>query len=230
MANSQEQTKPVAWRPEVVAFASLMERELRENDWKGGWKHCNFASLMSHVWEEARELQEALLSYPRDTQKYRERIASEGADIANMVMMVLDVRGALSPSPAPPAESERIAAPTRLWLWRNWVDGRPEYLAFDNPYPLFMDIDDPQTLGEPCGYAIVKPSRRGRPDVSDEDAAKRIKSDAERIAALEAALEQARWELEVCKEREYNPFEPGNQSGHYQRLRAALRKIEEVQK
>lgn len=107
--------EPVAWRPEVVAFASLMERELRENDWKGGWKHCNFASLMSHVWEEARELQEALLSYPRDTQKYRERIASEGADIANMVMMVLDVRGALSPSAAPPAESEPAG---------DWVAGK----------------------------------------------------------------------------------------------------------
>lgn len=62
-------------------------------------------------------------------------------------------------------EAERH--PAKLWLWRNHVDGRPEYWAFDNPYPIHMDNGDPQTLGEPCGYALVKPSRNGRPDVSE---------------------------------------------------------------
>lgn len=62
-------------------------------------------------------------------------------------------------------EAERH--PAKLWLWRNHVDGRPEYWAFDNPYPIHMDNGDPQTLGEPCGYALVKPSRNGRPDVPE---------------------------------------------------------------
>ena len=65
----------------------------------------------------------------------------------------------------------------KLWLWRNFVDGRPEYWAFDNPYPCFQN-GDPMTLGEPCGYAIVKDSTRGRNDTSDEQV----------IAAIRAAL------------------------------------------
>lgn len=69
---------------------------------------------------------------------------------------------------APPIEREPAPKEQRLWLWKNFVDGRPEFWAFDNPYPINLDNGDPQTLGEPCGYALVKPSRRGRTDVSDE--------------------------------------------------------------
>lgn len=71
------------------------------------------------------------------------------------------------------AEVSRIAeaAPSeskKLWLWKNFVDGRPEYWAFDNPYPIHLTFGDPQTLGEPCGYAIFKESRAGRTDVPEE--------------------------------------------------------------
>lgn len=102
-------------RPEVVAFANLMERELRNNDHKGGWKDDAPGRLLERAEEEMRELHAALLSYPRDTRKYRYELASEGADVANMVMMVLDVCGALAASPSQPAApaveplTERIA-------------------------------------------------------------------------------------------------------------------------
>ena len=56
---------------------------------------------------------------------------------------------------------------TKLWLWKNFVDGRPEYWAFDNPFPCHPD-GDPITLGEPCGYAIVKASINGRPSFPEE--------------------------------------------------------------
>lgn len=56
----------------------------------------------------------------------------------------------------------------KLWLWRNFVDGRPEYWAFDNPFPCY-DNGDPMTLGEPCGWALVKQSTNGRPDVPTEE-------------------------------------------------------------
>lgn len=59
-------------------------------------------------------------------------------------------------------------APRKFWLWKNFVDGRREYWAFDNPYPINLTNGDPQTLGEPCGYALFKPSRQGRMDVSEE--------------------------------------------------------------
>jgi hypothetical protein len=69
------------------------------------------------------------------------------------------------------AEAEAALAETpvsgsRLWLWRNFVDGRPEYWAFDNPYPCEEGGGDPLTLGKPCGWAIFKPSENARPDVS----------------------------------------------------------------
>lgn len=48
---------------------------------------------------------------------------------------------------------------TKVWLWKNFVDGRPEYWAFDNPYPCYTPNGDPMTLGEPCGYAIIKESK-----------------------------------------------------------------------
>jgi hypothetical protein len=63
---------------------------------------------------------------------------------------------------------EPTQEPIKLWLWKNFVNGKFEYLAFDNPFPIFMDSHDPQTLGEPCGYALLKPSRAGRTDFSDE--------------------------------------------------------------
>jgi len=63
----------------------------------------------------------------------------------------------------------------KLWLWQNFVDGRPEYWAFDNPYPINLTDGDPQTLGEPCGYAIFKPSRQGRFDKSEEQVIAAIK-------------------------------------------------------
>ena len=64
--------------------------------------------------------------------------------------------------------------PVTLWLWKNCVEGRPEYWAFDNAFPVHLDGGDPQTLGEPCGYALFKPSRKGRHDISDAEVLRRI--------------------------------------------------------
>jgi hypothetical protein len=72
---------------------------------------------------------------------------------------------ALAASRAPVAVG---VEPTKLWLWKNFVDGKPEYWAFDNPFPINLNDGDPQTLGQPCGYAVFKPSRQGRTDVSEE--------------------------------------------------------------
>jgi hypothetical protein len=91
----------------------------------------------------------------------------------------------------------------KLWLWKNFVDGKPEYWAFDNPFPVFLDSYDPQTLGEPCGYAIFKESRNGRPDVADAEVLRQIKyqegSTLDRIADaaetaedFDAAIDAAR--------------------------------------
>ena len=48
----------------------------------------------------------------------------------------------------------------KLWLWKNFAGGRPEYLAFDNPYPCEPD-GNPSAKGDPCGYAVFKESSCG---------------------------------------------------------------------
>lgn len=73
------------------------------------------------------------------------------------------------------AALSEIEPPKRLWLWKNFVDGKPEYWAFDNPYPCVPGGGDPLTLGEPCGYAIVMDSTQGRTDVSDDEVIAAIK-------------------------------------------------------
>jgi hypothetical protein len=83
----------------------------------------------------------------------------------------------------------RLAQPEpekKLWLWKNFVDGRPEYWAFDNPYPTNLDNGDPQTLGQPCGYAIFKPSRDGSNGRTEEQVLREMKS----VTALRARLAQ----------------------------------------
>lgn len=71
----------------------------------------------------------------------------------------------------------QVAQPKqKLWLWKNFVDGRPEYWAFDNPYPTNLDNGDPQTLGQPCGYAIFKPSRDGSCGRTEEQVLREMKS------------------------------------------------------
>lgn len=47
-------------RPEVEAFAQLMERALRENDDKGGWDRCSNGYLQTRLHQEVEELAEAL--------------------------------------------------------------------------------------------------------------------------------------------------------------------------
>lgn len=87
---------------------------------------------------------------------------------ADLIASVKEMRAA---RPAVPVGEVK---PPKLWLWKNFVDGKPEYWAFNNAFPVYPDSDDPQTLGEPCGYALVKPSRAGRRDVSEDEVLRRI--------------------------------------------------------
>jgi len=88
-------------RPEVLAFAHLMEQQLRANDHKGGWDEDHPRALLSRLREETDELDaEVPVRYVDVIGACRERIAKEAADVANFAMMIADVCGALS-TPAP---------------------------------------------------------------------------------------------------------------------------------
>lgn len=92
-------------RDEVKKFAEAMEAELKENDHKGGWKRCKPEFLIAKLTEEVKELYEA--SKKMDENKYnysiteeeltklKKEVLSEAADVANIVMMIADVWGAL---------------------------------------------------------------------------------------------------------------------------------------
>lgn len=99
-------------RPEVLAFAHLMERQLRANDHKAGWKNDLACDLIPRLREESIELEEATNRHAKrvqwgddwvmeDTSVW---VGNEAADVANFAMMIADVCGALpTPSPEPVA-------------------------------------------------------------------------------------------------------------------------------
>lgn len=77
-------------RPEVLAFARLMEAKLRQNEGKTHWRDCLIpASALALLGDELQELYDAVLR--RDSQA----VAEEAADIANFAMMVTDLFNAL---------------------------------------------------------------------------------------------------------------------------------------
>jgi NTP pyrophosphatase (non-canonical NTP hydrolase) len=81
-------------RDEVKAFAEIMERELKANDRKPGWKHDDPTALLVRLREEADELEMALTP----PVERAAQIAKEAADVANFAMMIADVCGGLIPN------------------------------------------------------------------------------------------------------------------------------------
>ena len=80
-------------RPEVREFALWMEKQLRVNDYKPGWKGDTVYSLLCRVDDERKELFDVLHSTADDDMsvKLAETIWAEAADVANFLMMVADV-------------------------------------------------------------------------------------------------------------------------------------------
>lgn len=89
-------------RKEVVNYATAMESELRENDYKGSWKDCDIYYLRKKLEEEVGELLEAAGTYlncknqvKNAHEQQRKHILSEAADVGNIAMMIADICGAL---------------------------------------------------------------------------------------------------------------------------------------
>ena len=85
-------------RPEVAAFAQLMEQKLRENDGKGGWRRCTTAYLSRRAGNELKELRALLRKVQARTNAVAGdsvAIGREAADVANFCMMIADVWGGL---------------------------------------------------------------------------------------------------------------------------------------
>lgn len=72
-------------RDELAYFAIEMERKLRANDHKTGWRGLAFPHLLKRLHQETAELERALNA--TDDPDYR-RIVTEAADVANFAMMI----------------------------------------------------------------------------------------------------------------------------------------------
>ncbi len=99
------------------------------------------------------------------------------------------------------AEQPAQQEPLKLWLWKNFVKGRPEYWAFDNPFPCLTVNGDPLTFGEPCGWVFLKPSVNGRPERSEQEVINTITRLADtsppaRQRHISYACPQCHWSLE----------------------------------
>lgn len=105
------------WRAEVVAFAHLMEAQLRANDHKPGWRGENPWPLLDRLHEEAAELAEELQPGSRtDLATWRLRLGAEAADVANFAMMIADVCGVLAPPTTNEGVRSNTSVPTKTLL------------------------------------------------------------------------------------------------------------------
>lgn len=108
-------TSALTLRPEVRAFARLMEAKLREHDDRPGWNDPTIGDmerddaltwLLDRLVEEADEVHDALCEYIGDDDDDEEdrrhpdrakHAAWEAVDVANFAMMIADVLGFPSP-------------------------------------------------------------------------------------------------------------------------------------
>lgn len=125
-----------AWRPEVRAFADLMEAQLKANDHKPGWKGDDPNALWSRLSDEALELTEEVGDSARDPIL----VGKEAADVANFAMMIADVCGALSTPTKPPSEDALKAAAESL------IAQKSDYFTARNGKKVSIEGDD----GEKC--------------------------------------------------------------------------------
>ena len=72
------------WRQEVITFADAMEKKLKENDHKRGWRHMSLQYLSMRLTQEREELRRAVEIGDYNT------VLQEAADVANFAMMLAD--------------------------------------------------------------------------------------------------------------------------------------------
>ncbi len=74
-------------RQEVKDFACMMEKVLRENDYKGGWKCCTNNYLEHRMQDEVNEV---VNIHPTISKTRAKQYCKETVDVANFAMMIWD--------------------------------------------------------------------------------------------------------------------------------------------
>lgn len=92
----QEAHKKQKPRPIVREFGEEMERQLLENEYKGGWDLCPDRFLMSDLLRNVAILQGLLNLNATTTMVDRKDIIRRAANIANFAMMIAENEGKLN--------------------------------------------------------------------------------------------------------------------------------------
>lgn len=99
--------EPIVIRPAVMKFAEAMERTLRENDNKKGWRGMTFEEIFDRVSDEYTEAKYEMAWVHKDEHYFR--VAEELIDTANFCMMFWDnlhPYEAVKPTPPQPPAIE----------------------------------------------------------------------------------------------------------------------------
>lgn len=98
-------------RPEVAAFARLMEAQLRKNDQKGNWKNWDERAGLASAHRKIVDVASVIhpMKFNRQSEYDREYVAAKCADAANYMMIVADLAGGLQLPPAPEIAEEVTA-------------------------------------------------------------------------------------------------------------------------
>ena len=82
-------------RPEVIMFAQLMEKVLKQHDHKGGWLSASVMDLANKLIGEVDELMIEVINWATNRKENNadefEAIRHECADVANYAMMISDI-------------------------------------------------------------------------------------------------------------------------------------------
>jgi len=82
----KEKEKEAKPREQVQWFSKEMEKELLDNDHKGGWDKCDDGYLTWMLKSNLIKLSELIFQEPKDVQK----VIKEATDVANYAMMIAD--------------------------------------------------------------------------------------------------------------------------------------------
>jgi len=84
-------------RPEVLAFAALMEQQLRANDHKPGWKNSDPYEFVGPISNKKTKIWNELLpfAFGKPEALRTDRVRKHAADVANYAMMIVDACGGL---------------------------------------------------------------------------------------------------------------------------------------
>lgn len=149
--------QPIPLRPEVQAFATLMELQLQANDHKGGWTHDTAADLLTRLYEEAAELRAAVtahaLARPNEQEAAMVRVGEEAADVGNFAMMVADVAKVLALFLPPRTDNDPGGATPYVW-WLTPADVRLVYALVYEPIPKGSGITLPTYLCDGLHYFL----------------------------------------------------------------------------